>query len=110
MKSTDSIGCVPLTFIASFVALHTVIHPRAITEFIYRYSSPNLAHVFLSFQLEAKLPRTKEVENVLATLEQEGMKGFDISDDELAKSHGRYMVGGRHDVSNERLVRFGELS
>lgn len=35
------------------------------------------------------------------------MKGFDISDDELAKSHARYMVGGCHAVPNERIFRFG---
>ena len=43
-------------------------------------------------------------------LEQHEMKGSDISDDELAKSHARYMIGGRVDVPNERLFRFGESS
>lgn len=38
------------------------------------------------------------------------MKGFDISDDELAKSHARYMVGGRTQVPNERMFRFGMWS
>jgi hypothetical protein len=37
------------------------------------------------------------------------MKGFDISDDELAKSHARYMIGGRHSVPNERIFRFGAI-
>ena len=35
------------------------------------------------------------------------MKGYDISDDELAKSHGRYMIGGAPRVEHERLFRFG---
>jgi threonine dehydratase len=94
----------------SFIALHTVIHPRAVTEFIYRYSSSEVAHVYLSFQLEGKLPRTAEVANVLTTLESEGMKGVDISDDELAKTHGRYMIGGKCEVPNERVFRFGKCS
>ncbi|TDL25955.1 threonine dehydratase I [Rickenella mellea] len=89
----------------SFVALNSVIHPRAITEFIYRYSSPNLAHVFLSFMLETNV-RQKEVGDVLAALEAEGMKGVDISNDEMAKSHTRYMVGGCQVVPNERVFRF----
>jgi threonine dehydratase len=38
------------------------------------------------------------------------MKGFDISNDELAKSHARYMVGGRSHVENERIFRFGKLN
>lgn len=36
------------------------------------------------------------------------MKGHDISDNEMAKTHGRYMIGGTSDVVNERLFRFGE--
>jgi threonine dehydratase len=97
----------------SFFALHSVIHPRAITEFIYRYNRTtddtgrgHMAHVFLSFKLEST-NRSKEVSDLLSTLEREGMKGFDISDDEMAKSHTRYMIGGCTVVPNERLFRFG---
>ena len=93
----------------SFFALHTVIHPRATTEFIYRYNDPATAQIFISFKLETT-QRQKEVSDVLAQLEKQGMKGFDISDDELAKSHARYMVGGRMDVPNERMFRFGLCS
>ncbi|KAI0245582.1 tryptophan synthase beta subunit-like PLP-dependent enzyme [Lactifluus subvellereus] len=89
----------------SFFALHTVIHPRAVTEFIYRYNAPDRAHVFLSFQLETT-ERAKEVADVLAELERGGMKGHDISDDEMAKSHARYMIGGASNVPNERVFRF----
>jgi hypothetical protein len=35
------------------------------------------------------------------------MAGFDISDDEVAKTHARYMIGGCAVVPNERLFRFG---
>ncbi|ETW80758.1 hypothetical protein HETIRDRAFT_459408 [Heterobasidion irregulare TC 32-1] len=89
----------------SFFALHTIIHPRAVTEFIYRYNSPSRAHVFLSFNLETH-SRAKEVANVLSALEQQDMKAYDISDDEMAKSHARYMIGGTSGVANERLFRF----
>ena len=34
------------------------------------------------------------------------MTGHDISDDELSKSHLRYMIGGTSDVPNERIFRF----
>lgn len=76
------------------------------TEFIYRYNSPGRAQVFLSFQLETT-SRAEEVAAVLAELERGGMNGLDISDDELAKSHARYMIGGASDVPNERIFRFG---
>lgn len=90
----------------SFIELHSIIHPRATTEFIYRYSSPLLAHIFISFKLETS-HRSLEVEGVLAALEQKGMKGYDISDDELSKSHARYMIGGCQIVHDERIFRFG---
>ena len=35
------------------------------------------------------------------------MRGQDISNDELAKSHARYLVGGKQDVPHERIFRFG---
>ncbi|KXN92453.1 Threonine dehydratase, mitochondrial [Leucoagaricus sp. SymC.cos] len=92
----------------SFIALHSVIHPRAVTEFIYRYNlsgDGDRAHVFLSFKLDSP-NRTAEVHQVLSALAAEDMKGFDISDDELAKSHARYMIGGCHAVPNERIFRF----
>jgi len=62
--------------------------------------------VYLSFKL-ATNSRTQEVSELLATLEKQGMKAHDISDDELAKSHSRYMIGGAQRVENERLFRFG---
>lgn len=90
----------------SFVALHGIIHPRATTEFIYRYNNADRAHVFLSFKL-ATASRAKEVSEMIVALQELDMKAFDISDDEMAKSHARYMIGGCSDAPNERLYRFG---
>ncbi|KAJ6499938.1 tryptophan synthase beta subunit-like PLP-dependent enzyme [Mycena vitilis] len=92
----------------SFIALHSVIHPRAVTEFIYRYnchSSPDRAHVFMSCKLETT-ERASEVAALLKALAAEDMVGFDISDNEMAKSHARYMIGGSQTVANERMLRF----
>ena len=93
-------------FICSFFALHSIIHPRATTEFLYRYNDANIAHIFLSFKLDTTSRKT-EVEKVLRQLKDQGMSGFDISDDEVAKTHARYMIGGSAIVPNERLFRFG---
>lgn len=111
----------------AFLELHSIIHPRAVTEFVYRYASSKSAYIFLSFYLTSPaqpkpiaistngastpLPtpqaaRQEELEGVLATLKQKGMQALDISDNELAKSHCRYLVGGRADVPDERLFRF----
>ncbi|KAJ8518287.1 hypothetical protein ONZ45_g4648 [Pleurotus djamor] len=89
----------------SFIALHSIIHPRAVTEFIYRYNDPSIAHVFISFNIDP-LARAAEVDGILSALERDGMKASDISDNEMAKSHGRYMIGGCQSVPNERLFRF----
>jgi len=53
--------------------------------------------------------RAKEVASVLDELERGGMNGHDISDDEMAKSHARYLIGGASDVPNERIFRFGAI-
>ncbi|KAI0779494.1 threonine ammonia-lyase [Fomes fomentarius] len=89
----------------SFVALHDTIHPRHTTEFVYRYHNPERAQIFLSFQLQTT-NRSQEVSEVIAALGQLEMKAVDISDDEMAKSHTRYMVGGCTQVPNERIFRF----
>ncbi|KAJ3896895.1 tryptophan synthase beta subunit-like PLP-dependent enzyme [Lentinula edodes] len=92
----------------SFLTLHTVIHPRDVTEFIYRYNkstAPDRAHVLVSFKVDAK-KRTAEIKSLLNEFEAGGMKGYDISDNELAKSHGRYLIGGSQPVPNERIFRF----
>jgi threonine dehydratase len=62
--------------------------------------------VLLSFKLEST-SRAKEVSGVLEDLNRGGMRGMDVSDDELAKSHARYLIGGCHAVPDERLFRFG---
>jgi hypothetical protein len=79
-----------------------------VTEFVYRFRSLDVAHVFLSFRLEGQVARTDEVASVLAACAKDDLSAIDISDDELAKSHARYMIGGRENVPNERVFRFRE--
>lgn len=101
----------PVLTTRSFIRLHTILHPRQITEFIYRYncySSPDRAHIIFSLRLESH-DRASEIGKLLSDLAKEDMKGLDISDNELAKSHGRYMIGGSQVVPHERVLRFGML-
>ena len=79
------------------------------TEFIYRYNpSREKAHILLSFKLQTT-SRETEVHDVLSALANADMSGLDISDDEMAKSHVRYMIGGCQTVANERIFRFGKF-
>ncbi|TPX42610.1 threonine ammonia-lyase [Synchytrium endobioticum] len=87
----------------SFLKLFNCVYPRTITEFSYRYNDPERAHIYMSFEVSNK----SELPEVLADIESQGMEVIDISNDEMAKSHARYMAGGRSfTVSDEVIARF----
>ena len=77
---------------------------RAITEFNYRYSGPEVAHIFVGIQVsEGDL----EKRQIISMLTEHGYPVLDMSDNELAKLHIRYMVGGKAPkLENELLFRF----
>jgi threonine dehydratase len=78
--------------------------PRAITEFNYRYAQCDKAVVFAGIQLRHG---DEEKETLLANLAEKGFDVIDISANELAKMHVRYMVGGHAEgLDNERILRF----
>jgi len=87
----------------SFYKFSKIIGQRGITEFNYRYSSPDKAQVFVG----VKVNDLSEKDEILSHLEKSGYATNDLSDNELAKLHIRYMVGGKSpEVINERLFRF----
>ncbi len=88
----------------SFRRFCEVIGHKSVTEFNYRYSDPARAHVFVGVQM----PGTGDDRAaLLARLQAKGYPCVDMSDNEMAKMHVRYMVGGRVDgVEHERLYRF----
>ncbi|KAJ3313225.1 hypothetical protein HDU76_002694 [Blyttiomyces sp. JEL0837] len=87
----------------SFLALYRAIHPRSVTEFSYRYGDASTATIFMSFRVQDRERELKEVFTHLADL---GMEAMDASVNEMAKAHARYLVGGRKEVPNERVLRF----
>lgn len=88
----------------SFEKLISIISPRAITEFSYRYNDPESAHIYISFSVQDRKSEIKTIQEQFQ--EDGGIQGHDISDNELAKSHARYLVGGKARVENERIFRF----
>lgn len=91
----------------AFAELVDAIMPHAVTEFSYRYASADEANVLLGLSLTAPASRrSSELASLLARIQASGMEPTDVSGDELAKSHVRYLVGGRSAVSNERLYMF----
>jgi len=87
----------------SFRKFCEVIGNRAITEFNYRYANTQDAEIFVG----AKIADEPEKDKLLAQLTQTGHPVLDLSDNEVAKVHLRFMVGGHApDINNELLFRF----
>ncbi len=74
---------------------------RAITEFNYRYAAGSAAHVFVGLKLG---DAAREKPAVLALLAGAGYTALDLSADETAKTHIRYMVGGRASALADEVV------
>ena len=80
-----------------------VIGSRNVTEFNYRISEANQAHIFVSVSTSGK---ADERADIASRLIKKGFPTLDISKDEMAKEHIRYMVGGRTPLAKgERLLR-----
>ncbi|MDD2809097.1 threonine ammonia-lyase, biosynthetic, partial [Rhodoferax sp.] len=76
---------------------------RNVTEFNYRISDAQKAHVFVGLTTAAK----GESGKIAAHLSQHGFSALDLTHDELAKEHIRHMVGGHSALAKEeRLLRF----
>jgi threonine dehydratase len=88
----------------SFREFCHVIGQRSVTEFNYRYADQDQAHVFVGVELRHG---EADKDELIAHLREKGFPVVDMSDNEMAKLHIRYMVGGRaRGVTNEVLYRF----
>jgi threonine dehydratase len=77
--------------------------PRNITEFNYRISDASRAHIFVGLNTAGR----GESPQIAAHFNQHGFAAIDLTHNELAKEHVRYMVGGRSQLAgDERLLRF----
>lgn len=77
---------------------------KAITEFNYRYSDQSQAHIFVGVRLSGG---QQELTEIISHLNEQGYQVDDFTNNELAKLHVRYMIGGqaRH-ANHERLFSF----
>ena len=89
----------------AFAKLVSIIHPMAVTEFSYRYSGPEEANILVGVELKAAT-RTRDLPDLISRLAAEGMTAVDLSQDELVKSHIRYLVGGRSHAADEHMYMF----
>lgn len=87
----------------SFLTFCNLLEDRSITEFNYRISSRDEAHVFVGIAIRDN----DESGKIQAMLEAHGYSVIDLLDNELAKLHIRHMVGGKsHLIEHESLFRF----
>lgn len=88
----------------TFRKLYSLIWPRNVTAFSYRFESEGEAKILISFQ--PVLNVENDFQSVIHSLKENDFDCFDVSDNELAKVHVRHMAGGRSVVPQERLFRF----
>lgn len=87
----------------SFKRFCELIGPRAVTEFNYRISDADVAHVFVGLATANR----EESGKLARSFRKHGFETVDLTDDELAKQHVRHMVGGHSELArDERLYRF----
>jgi threonine dehydratase len=88
----------------SFRAFCEAVGRRAITEFNYRYSDANVAHIFVGVELRRG---AVDRDTLMQKLADHGYVLADLSGNEMARLHVRHMVGGRAgNLADERLFRF----
>jgi threonine dehydratase len=76
---------------------------RVVTEFNYRLSGRNEAHIFVGIATRSR----QDAADVVEALTRTGYPAIELTDNEVAKLHVRHMVGGRtRQVADEQLCRF----
>ncbi|MDA8225743.1 MAG: threonine ammonia-lyase, biosynthetic [Betaproteobacteria bacterium] len=87
----------------SFKTFCAQLGTRNITEFNYRYADSQAAHVFVGIQV----PNRQAVAELVLSLHGNGLTAVDLTDNEMAKLHVRYLVGGHApQVHDELMLRF----
>ena len=88
----------------SFRRFCKALGQRSITEFNYRFADASRAHVYAGVELA---DGETERQSLVEQLREDGYPVIDMTDNEVAKLHIRYMVGGRApSLENEILYRF----
>ncbi|HEU4623408.1 MAG TPA: threonine ammonia-lyase, biosynthetic [Steroidobacteraceae bacterium] len=88
----------------SFLRFCETLGKRSVTEFNYRYEAGRAAQIFVGFALSKG---RSERDSVVAALRAAGYRVNDMTDNEMAKLHARYMVGGpARGIQNELVYRF----
>ena len=87
----------------SFLEFCRIVGDRSVTEFNYRLATREEAHIFVGLEVSGR----DEAAAIARRLIEGGYPTTDLTDSDLAKTHVRYMVGGRaREVENEVVFAF----
>ncbi|RAP29765.1 threonine ammonia-lyase, biosynthetic [Candidatus Marinamargulisbacteria bacterium SCGC AG-414-C22] len=86
----------------SFLNLSQHFKDFEITEFNYRFTSNKEATVFVGFKINTQ----NEKNAIFNQLNTHNYTFIDLTDNECAKIHTRYMIGGKNKSKNEHIIRF----
>jgi threonine dehydratase len=87
----------------SFKRFCELLGDRNVTEFNYRIADADKAHIFVGIATQ----KASDSATIAKSFTKSGFNTIDLTQDELAKSHLRHMVGGRSQLAkNELLYRF----
>ena len=75
----------------SFLKFCQILGGRSVTEFNYRYHDEESACIFVG----VKITKNSEKDDIMQQLTSAGYPVVDLTDDEMAKLHVRYMIGGK---------------
>ena len=84
----------------SFKRFCEQVGTRSVTEFNYRIADKGVAHIFVGVQIASRA----ESDKIAANFRRHGFDTLDLSNDELAKQHIRYMVGGHSPLAHDELL------
>ncbi len=89
--------------VGSFRKFCHAIGNRSVSEFNYRYDGGVDAQIFVGVLLN----RPQEIDTLMRQLHRKGFDAVDLTDNEIAKTHARHMVGGRaRQLTDERVFSF----
>jgi len=84
----------------SFRRFCELVGPRNVTEFNYRISDQQEAHVFVGVEVTKRDEPAKIAKN----FERHNFKTLDLTEDELGQMHIRHMVGGKSPLAHDELL------
>lgn len=84
----------------SFLKFCQALSDHAISEFNYRFSNNGDAHVLVGI----KISDDSERQNLIRAIQSQDMSVTDLSENKIAKTHLRHMVGGRTTTTTREKI------